>query len=249
MPHEAVCPKGHRLQVTEAHFGERVSCPTCGEAFTVPEGGSRPASGSASHFATIKPSGDSQQWKSSLGAMSGMMTAPLVMARPLVAIGLILVLCSRGCDEIGRRSVDRAKMKITLAKDQFEDKWLATKADLEAQIADLKTHDLKPGEQKHLEDLQKDLADMPGLQEKERKKAEAGAWRTLDSNARSALTSYQIDGYWRQIFFVFASIVLASGLLVVGWSADGAERWISLVMLAIITFSVYIGGLAWMTMK
>ena len=44
---------------------------------------------------------------------------------------------------------------------------------------------------------------------------------------------------------IFASIVLASGLLVVGWNADGAERWISLVMLAIITFSVYIGGLAW----
>ena len=95
----------------------------------------------------------------------------------------------------------------------------------------------------------KDLTELPAIQEREKKKAEAGPWRTLESNARSAMTSYQIDGYWRQIFFVFASIVLASGLLVVGWSAEGAERWISLVMLAIITFSVYIGGLAWMPMK
>ena len=137
MPHEAVCPKGHRLQVTEAHFGERVNCPTCGEGFVVPAGGSKPGSGSGSQFAGIKPSGDSQQWKSSLSAMSGMMTAPLVMARPLVAIGLMLVLCSRGCDEIGRRSVDRAKMKTTLVKDQFEEKWQATKTDLESQIAEL----------------------------------------------------------------------------------------------------------------
>ena len=58
-------------------------------------------------------------------------------------------------------------------------------------------------------------------------------------------TDHKINGYWRELFFVFAAIVLSLGLLVVSWGAEGAERWVTLMMLAIITFSLFVGGLAW----
>jgi hypothetical protein len=80
---------------------------------------------------------------------------------------------------------------------------------------------------------------------KERKKYERGAWRDLETNARIVKTNQQINGYWREIFFVFASIVLATGLLLVSWTAQGAERWVALMMLAVLTVSIYIGGVAW----
>jgi uncharacterized membrane protein len=67
----------------------------------------------------------------------------------------------------------------------------------------------------------------------------------LDIAARTAKTDHTINGYWRELFFVFAAIVLALGLMVVSWGAEGAERWVTLMMLAIITFSLFIGGLAW----
>ncbi len=48
---------------------------------------------------------------------------------------------------------------------------------------------------------------------------------------------------------IFAGLpTLASSLLIVSWSAAGAERLICLVMLAIMTFSVYVGGMAWVPM-
>ena len=55
----------------------------------------------------------------------------------------------------------------------------------------------------------------------------------------------RINGYWREIFFVFATVILAVGLLAVSWVAEGTERMVCLIMLAILTFSIYIGGAAW----
>jgi len=57
----------------------------------------------------------------------------------------------------------------------------------------------------------------------------------------------KINGYGRELFFVFAATVLSLGLLIVSWGAEEAERWVTLMMLAIITFSLFVDGLAWIT--
>ena len=103
-----------------------------------------------------------------------------------------------------------------------------------------------PDNQKTIDELKKKKADLAAAIAKERKAKEVGEWRELEIAAHTAKTSYKVNGYWREMFFVFASIVLSSGLLIVSWGAEGAERWITLMMLAIITFSLFIGGLAWL---
>ena len=35
MPFETTCPKGHRLQVSDSHLGQRIQCPACNESFVV----------------------------------------------------------------------------------------------------------------------------------------------------------------------------------------------------------------------
>jgi hypothetical protein len=40
-------------------------------------------------------------------------------------------------------------------------------------------------------------------------------------------------------------VILVVGLLTVGFGGEKHERLICLIMIAIITFSVYVGGLAW----
>ena len=35
--------------------------------------------------------------------------------------------------------------------------------------------------------------------------------------AREAGRRHKIDGYWRELFFVFAAVVLSLGLLIVSW--------------------------------
>ena len=53
-------------------------------------------------------------------------------------------------------------------------------------------------------------------------------------------------GKWLEVLFVLGTVCLSTGLLITGLTAEGAGRWIAMVMLAIIVFSVYIGGTAWM---
>ena len=248
MPYEAACPKGHRLQVTEAHFGERVKCPTCGESFVVPEAGNRiPASGTPPP-ADLNAGDRPRRWKAPLGAAAGLSQVSLLAGRPMVVLGLLLVILARGCDTIGRRAIDRAKAKLSAARESFDEDCRKDSVDLENKISALEENkDLKsPEYQKMLADLRIQQRDLTERQAKQRKAAESGSWRILEANARAAETSCEIDAYWREIFFVFASIVLATGLLIVSWSADGAQRWASLIMLAIITASIYLGGAAWL---
>ena len=51
-------------------------------------------------------------------------------------------------------------------------------------------------------------------------------------------------GFWRELTFAVGTAILAIGLLAVGFSGQGPERWVCLAMLGAIIFSVYVGGAA-----
>jgi hypothetical protein len=63
-------------------------------------------------------------------------------------------------------------------------------------------------------------------------------------SAKYARYRNQIMGYWRELLFSFGTIVLAIGLLATGFTSEGAGRWICLIMLSILMFAYYIGGVA-----
>ncbi len=237
MPYETTCPKGHRLQVSDAHLGQRIQCPACNESFVVPDG-SRPQSPA--------PPSRPERWRISSDLTSDLGRFSLLAGRPMVAIGLVLVLLSKGCDSISQRGVDRADAIAKKAVEQFDDAVKTKELEIQREIDEITARgEVKPDEQKKIDDLNKRRTDLATSAAKDRKAKEAGEWRELEIAARTAGMNHKINGYWRELFFVFAAIVLSLGLLVVSWGAEGAERWITLMMLAIITFSLFVGGLAW----
>jgi len=237
MPYETTCPKGHRLQVSDAHLGQRIQCPACNESFVVPDG-SRPQTPASPNRA--------EHWKTSPGLASDLGRLSLLAGRPMVAIGLVLVLLSKGCDTVSHRGVDRADAIAKKAIEQFDDAAKGKELVIQREIDEITTRgEVKPEEQKKIDELKKRLSDFAASSAKERKAKVAGEWRELEFAAHTAGTDYKINSYWHELFFVFAAIVLSLGLLVVSWGAEGAERWITLMMLAIITFSLFVGGLAW----
>jgi hypothetical protein len=166
----------------------------------------------------------------------------------MVAIGLVLVLLSKGCDSVSQRSVDRAEAIAHRAVEQFDDDVKAKESAVQREVDEIIGRgELKLDDKKKIEDLNKRKAEIATASAKDRNARLAGDWRELEFAARVAVTNHKINGYWRELFFVFAAIVLAIGLLIVSWGAEGAERWITLMMLAIITFSLFVGGLAWTT--
>ena len=237
MPYETTCPKGHRLQVSDAHLGQRIQCPACNESFIVPDGSRAPSPA---------PANGPERWKLSPDLASDLNRLSLLAGRPLVAVGLILVLLSRGCDSISLRGVERADAMKLMAVEQFDEGLQAKQNDIQREIEEINSRgELKADEQKKIDELKKRRTDLNTAAAKDRKAKEAGEWRDLETAARAAKTNHAINGYWRESFFVFAAIVLSLGLLVVSWGAEGAERWITLMMLAIITFSLFVGGHAW----
>ncbi len=276
MPFEVNCPKGHRLQVTEAHMGKQVRCPTCGETF-VAAAETKPAAPAAPVVATsaaapATPAIDTSQqppdlpqvqtagpaWKAKLSTnIPKFDIFSHTSGRWLLMAGLLMVLASRGCDSIGSRGVDRLEGKAELVVTRFNDKWDEKRILIQADIDEIdedieKEQDGDDPSDKKIEGLRDDrseLRDKLSDLSKDKSEAEAklrrGDWRDRGIAARDAAAGNNINAYWRAWVFVIGSIVLTFGLLVTGWSAEGAERTICLVMLAIVTYSIYIGGSAW----
>jgi hypothetical protein len=237
MPYETTCPKGHRLQISDAHLGQRIQCPACNESFVVPNGERAPSPA---------PPRISGRWQAASLRASDFNRLALLAGRPMVAIGLVLVLLSKGCDSVSLRNVDRAEAIAKNAREQFKEDAEAKKLALQREIDEINGRgETKAEEQSRILDLNKRKTDLAASAAKEQKAKESGEWRDLDIAAGSAITNHTVNGYWRELFFVFASVVLSLGLLIVSWGASGAERWVTLTMLAIITFSLFVGGQAW----
>ncbi|HUT10522.1 MAG TPA: hypothetical protein VMY42_08500 [Thermoguttaceae bacterium] len=281
MSHETVCPKGHRVQIAEEHFGRQVRCPTCNESFVAPNLGEMASHGVPPVGASQGGSG-ARAW-SLRGA--GTNRFSLATGRPMLAVGLVLVLISRGCDTIGRRAVNATLSEQELAKVRFDNRLESERleiqkkideiddvvedrraeeaqrmreiaveddsgrrADLQKQLSEFQKawNEEEGKDQKKRDELNAELQKLAGKHRRETRDFENGEYRDLENAAEEAQATNQIRGYWRQVFFVFSSIILALGLLIVSWTADGAERWICLIMLAIITLSIYIGGVPWL---
>ncbi len=242
MPYETTCPKGHRLQVSDSHLGQRIQCPACNESFVVPDGSRAPAA---------PRQANSGGWTLSPAAASDLVRLARWTGRPLVAFGLLMVLLSKGCDAINLHAAARASAAATAAVQQFDEDQQFRERTLQNEIDGLRARDdAKPDERKaddrKRDDLRKQLREYQTESAKDRRSKESGEWHDLRIAARVAKWTYAVNSYWHELFFLFSAVVLVLGLLILSWCAEGAERWMGLVMLAVITYSIFTGGLAWM---
>jgi hypothetical protein len=167
--------------------------------------------------------------------------------RPLIAFGLLLALLSKGCDAINLHNATRAAALTQTSIDQFDDDAQAKKLALQNEIKTIVGRDeAKPDERRKLDELRKQIAELEASSAKERNVKEAGEWHELRTAARNAKRTFAVNSYWHELFFVFAAVVLVLGLLIVSWCAEGAERWTGLVMLAIVTYGLFVGSSGWL---
>jgi hypothetical protein len=64
----------------------------------------------------------------------------------------------------------------------------------------------------------------------------------LRAGALRADADYRLWNVLRETVFVFASLLLVAGLFTTALGGEGAEKWMCLVMLAIVLFGLYVGG-------
>ena len=157
----------------------------------------------------------------------GLAFTAMTLGKLLVLFGLSVVIFARGCNGIQSRGVDRAQAKLSEAKNEFEDRW---DDKMRPFLKDKPKIDTL-NEEKSAEDL----------------RFRQTEWLKLIRSARDVDVRQRILAYWMEWIFVLGSVLLGLGLLTVGLYGKGAERTACLVMLGILTFSIYVGGSAWLT--
>jgi hypothetical protein len=166
------------------------------------------------------------------------------LGQPLLLVGFVVILGARGCDVLGDRQVVRVTARIKLLENEFQDQSALRKAELEQSQKELREkQDPSPVDLSALETVTEQLSQLNRDRQEELDKLRSGEWSDLVIAARDAEASNHVSAFWRAGAFWLGSFVFALGLWIVGFSGKPPERWMCLVMLAVIVFSLFVGRL------
>lgn len=164
----------------------------------------------------------------------------------LLVGGFLLVIAAKGCDAIGQRYAERIKSKAVLARGEFAYDYDSRQARLEIEREEINDKaEISERDQKRLETIDEALADLREERDKKQSQLSRTTWQRLRHAADTADASRVQWALWHTVAFVLGSLVLTVGLLIVGLTGQGAQSWLCLGILAIITFSIFVGGVAW----
>ncbi len=249
------CPNGHRVKVSEADMGTFVTCDTCKAEFEAEAGKDDADDDGKEKSVKAKPFENGMLYGRSIAFW-----VCSVLGKPALLFGLVLVILGRGCDATGMRSVSRTDAQYRQAQILFDLEW-------DAKLATVSLKSTK--KQKERDELSKDDTqreknkdkieaigkELKTLGEEYQKLAEDKrslrseneviTWKPLREASLKASNGHRVWSYYYEIAFILGTVILVLGLLIVAFAGEGAERWVAYIMMAIITFSIYVGGAAW----
>lgn len=262
MPITVNCQCGHQFRVRDEYAGKKAQCPNCGEPVVIPQASAQPASlgespgefpelQAASTFPSARgPRSNGGRWFAGLD--SGLFGLGRLSGLALLLIGLVFVLLARGCDSLANRSTFAKSARYRLELSEFNDEWEDKRSELEEKIEKLQKEraeivDVTESEeiQKRLRDAQEELSEHNEDHQQARRNKERGEWKSLKRASENAMNNNILGQFWRELLFVVGTVILSVGLLTVGFTGEPHERKICLIMITIITFSIYVGGIAW----
>ena len=270
---EVQCECGAKFSLQEDMLGKRIRCPKCSavisvqdnedvfdddeasepefEAISSPE----PRRSSKGRRRSKKGSASESDRKKmpALGDLSGNLLHQNAGTACLL-VGFLMIVGSRGCSQTTILNLGRLEAKATAISTDFRNEW-DTKQQLVAdQIADLREELSEEDDVERMKDIRDQIDDFNEKLEKlsedraeAQKKLEREELRDLRRSVSSARNNIASWSFWLEIPFVLGTLVLVYGLLAVGLRGSPHERIPCLVILAIITFSIFIGGSAWLT--
>ena len=171
-------------------------------------------------------------------------------ARPLgqliLVFGFLMVIGFKGCDAVSQRYAERVKSQARLATAEFNYEYDLRQARLEVEREEISAKpDLSDYDRTRLESIDESLAELQEERNTEQRRLRRTTWQRLQHAADTADADRQQWALFYTMGFVAGTMVLTVGLLVVGLTGEGARTWICLGILAIIAFSLYVGGTAW----
>jgi hypothetical protein len=159
--------------------------------------------------------------------------------KPMLVLGLVMAITARGCDALAVKNVARLQGTLELEQRDFQADNTAATSGIENQ---LRPTSLPPAQRTQ---LQKQLDDLKTAQDKRHTELQSGEWRELKDAAERAAIEARAGAYGRELLFLAGTILFAVGLLTTSLLGEGTERWLCVSLLAIVVFSLFVGGAGW----
>lgn len=168
--------------------------------------------------------------------------------RVLFICGFLLVLFSRGCDGLSARYAKRLEAKSALAERLFQQSWDAAKRKLQDRENEILSRPgQSPADRDALNNIRQQQRELDDEKQAELDELRQGKWRSLSVAAGNANENNAIWGFWWQTGFFLGSLLLVAGLATVSIQGNTQERWMGLIMLAIVIFSLFTNFGVWNT--
>jgi hypothetical protein len=172
--------------------------------------------------------------------LEGVKPIPIV-GRGVLITGFLIVLLCRGCDSMSVKYAERVKAKSAVVELQFQDEWERARSVIEKQQQRLREEGIATAEDRtRMTELNEQMLELNGERQKELEDLRRGKWRELTTAARDAKANQAISSYWREIGFWLGAFAFSVGLWTVGLTGRSSERWLCLVMLAVIVYSLFL---------
>lgn len=211
--------------------------------------GPPPALGAAMpEVGPVEPGG---RWRERLTgrSLAGNPLAQIVgFGQLFVLVGLVLVIAAKGCDEVGQHYITSSQATYLLAKNKLreednEDLHQLTKQNNRLEEKGLKQA-LSDDEEEQQQSNREKMREISQKQEHQIEENDLRKWERIRIRAKDAPARYYWWAFWFESVFTLGTLILATGLLITGFSSKGPVRWMCLVLLAIVTFSIFIGGMS-----
>lgn len=154
----------------------------------------------------------------------------------IVLLSLLTMVSMRGCAGVAAKNETRLQQQLSYAKADFDrplrEKQQVLLAELEA---------LDPDEtfsSDRANELRSEIDKLKSTHDRQRIVKEASEWANLQADIASAAATTATIDFYAEFGFAFASVALLLGLFGVAVFGDPPQRWVSLIMIAIVLYGL-----------
>ena len=168
----------------------------------------------------------------------------LTHSRSILVGSFLLILFSKGCELAGERQVQRQQSLYELSMASFEDRYSKKLAPLGSRIVELQNKaPLTVDEAERLQRFRIARNDIENQKAAEMANLENGEWSDMRVAATSNRTDFAFWSYYRQLFILFCTVFLSAALFARFFTGARIEKWLAVVLLAIVASSIFISDL------
>jgi len=181
-------------------------------------------------------------------------------------IGAVVLIFMRGCVSLERRAAHAATAKYLKAQADFEEEWKDKKEDLQKksrelneELSELRKKRFGAGKRDDADEIdrrmkslneevskvEKELSTIRKDEAKEREELTSGSWKKLRNHRRETNLGVLSWEYICQWFLIPAALLMFVGLILLAKWGTRSESMLSLVMIGVIVYSLFVGGEMW----